>query len=745
MNRVLLLIVVICMMVTGADTLGLFEKSEHGYRYQLDLPSLSLTTVDTLGEAVDDAYTGPSFERILQEPFFKAGKVGAPELPVFEFKIVIPTQSSLPTLSVTEGDVDSTILESELFPQQKAYGRSIARSKRYFTKMPEIYKNRSTKPLARVKEISAVRGISYAVIEVSPFQYDPQSGVLTYVRKGTIEIGTANSVAMNTIDSPLFANFLRLTTLNFDDLVSYKKVRAKERYLIISAPRFESALADFVSFRSQKYEVDLFTTDEAGTSPKSIHDFIIKRYEDVSTRPTYLLFVGDVEDIPQYAWNAYDKPYGDLTGNGRYDVFMGRFSVRTVEELQNIIYKTKHFEQNVTSTTKSAILVSGKSNGIGGVMLEDGHENSIDVFFDPMGYSYKKFYYNSNSSLTEEAMVNALNEGSRITVYSGHGGPTGWYVADNSGTVLKAHEMLQLTNSSFYPAVYNHACLTGKYKEEICVGEALTSAKGGAAITWASFLETHFDYDDLLQKEHWKILAAGETHIVTAFVAALAVGGQHYNQFICFGDPALDYNPGGEVADYITVAYPNGGEIFEHNESVTITWDDNISGDVSIDLYLEGSLYSSIASSVPSSGSYEWGVPFELEYSNNYSIKVSSVNDTALSGESNSTFTVVPGTDVLELSKEQKKELMLYPIPVIAGEQVLTFRNRLSDVKEVQVAVFDQLGNKLYDGTVKGETTQWDLRMANGHYVGKGSYATLFRVIFSNGDVKQSIQPFVVR
>lgn len=745
MSRVILLIVTFYMFVFGADTLGLFEKSEHGYRYQLNLPVLRLTTVDTLGEPVKGPYEGPTFDRVLMEPFFKAGAVGAPELPVWEFNIVIPTDSSMPRLSVKSGTATSLTLERELFPQQKAYSRSSSRSSRHFTRSTEAYKNRSTKPLARVKEISAVRGIPYAVIEVSPFQYDPQSGTLTYHRNCTIEIGTANSVAMNTMDSPAFANFLRRTTLNYDDLVTGSKLRARERYLIISAPQFESGLADFVSFRSQKYEVDLFTTAATGTSPKSIHDFITARYNDLSTRPTYLLFVGDVEDIPQYAWNAYDKPYGDLTGNGRYDVFMGRFSVRDAEGLQNIIYKTKHFEQNVKATAKSAILVSGKSNGIGGVMLEDGHENSIDVFFDPMGYSYKKFYYNSNYSLTEEAMVAALNEGSKITVYSGHGGPTGWYVADNSSTVLKANEMLQLTNSSFYPAVYNHACLTGKYKEEICVGEALTTAKGGAAISWASFLETHFDYDDLLQREHWKILAAGETHIVTAFVAALAVGGQHYNQFICFGDPALDFNPSGEVEDDITVTYPNGGERFEHNELVTLRWSDNISGDVAIDLYQGGTFHSSIASSVPSSGSYEWSIPYDLELSNEYSIRITCSDDNTLFDESNNTFTVVPGTDVLELSKEQKKEVMLYPIPVTAGEQLLTFRNSLSSVKEVQLAVFDQLGNKLYVNTMDRDSIQWDLRMNNGHYAGKGSYAVLFRAIFDNGEVRQCIKPFVVR
>ncbi len=125
-------------------------------------------------------------------------------------------------------------------------------------------------------------------------------------------------------------------------MVNISRIRQKERYLIIADPKFESTLQPFIDIWEKRFEVDLFTTNETGTTPGSIEDSIDDRYNNESTRPEYLLFVGDREEIPKYAWNKYEVPYGDVSGNGRYDMFMGRFSVSFVEELNNIIHKKMH-------------------------------------------------------------------------------------------------------------------------------------------------------------------------------------------------------------------------------------------------------------------------------------------------------------------------------------------------------------------------------------------------------------------
>jgi len=74
---------------------------------------------------------------------------------------------------------------------------------------------------------------------------------------------------------------------------------------------------------------------------------------------------------------------------------------------------------------------------------------------------------------------------------------------------------------------------------------------------------------------------------------------------------------------YITVTSPNGGETLYRGSSFKITWEDNISGDVRIDLYQNGSFLLPVVSLTPSDGSYTADIPNEL-YGTNYKIRITS-------------------------------------------------------------------------------------------------------------------------
>jgi len=78
------------------------------------------------------------------------------------------------------------------------------------------------------------------------------------------------------------------------------------------------------------------------------------------------------------------------------------------------------------------------------------------------------------------------------------------------------------------------------------------------------------------------------------------------------------------LSGYITVTSPNGGETLYRGSSFKITWEDNISGDVRIDLYQNGSFLLPVVSLTPSDGSYTAEIPNEL-YGTNYKIRITSV------------------------------------------------------------------------------------------------------------------------
>ena len=63
------------------------------------------------------------------------------------------------------------------------------------------------------------------------------------------------------------------------------------------------------------------------------------------------------------------------------------------------------------------------------------------------------------------------------------------------------------------------------------------------------------------------------------------------------------------VGNQVTVTSPNGGENWQPATSHIISWTDNFSSSVEIQLFKCGAFQSSITLSTPSDGSYTWNIP----------------------------------------------------------------------------------------------------------------------------------------
>jgi hypothetical protein len=97
-----------------------------------------------------------------------------------------------------------------------------------------------------------------------------------------------------------------------------------------------------------------------------------------------------------------------------------------------------------------------------------------------------------------------------------------------------------------------------------------------------------------------------------------------------------------KLEPYISISTPNGGERVEKGCLYTIVWRDNITGEVKIELLKGGTVASTIASSTPSSGSFEWEVPENTATGSDYQIKVTSIDSSALFHQSDQNFSIVP-------------------------------------------------------------------------------------------------------
>jgi len=94
--------------------------------------------------------------------------------------------------------------------------------------------------------------------------------------------------------------------------------------------------------------------------------------------------------------------------------------------------------------------------------------------------------------------------------------------------------------------------------------------------------------------------------------------------------------------NFITVTSPNGGENWQAGSSQVISWNDNLSENVKIELYKGGSFHSTISISTTSDGSRTWDIPLALTSGSDYSIKISSVDSVSVFDFSDANFTIYP-------------------------------------------------------------------------------------------------------
>ncbi len=112
------------------------------------------------------------------------------------------------------------------------------------------------------------------------------------------------------------------------------------------------------------------------------------------------------------------------------------------------------------------------------------------------------------------------------------------------------------------------------------------------------------------------------------------------NEFIFDFSNELSIQP--TPGPVISIISPSGGEVWARGETHTIEWSDNLDENVEINLLINGSFHSTIISSTPSDGTYEWTIPETGDTGSNFEIEIASVNDPAISDVSG-VFTISGG------------------------------------------------------------------------------------------------------
>jgi hypothetical protein len=152
-----------------------------------------------------------------------------------------------------------------------------------------------------------------------------------------------------------------------------------------------------------------------------------------------------------------------------------------------------------------------------------------------------------------------------------------------------------------------------------------------------------------------------------------------------------DSSCSGNTVPYVEVISPNGGEVLKKMSDVEISWQNTTGTTVKVELMKAG-VSAGILFEGLSENSVTWSIADSLINSNDYTIKVSSEVQPAVSDEGNDAFAITSATSSQDFIRDEVTGLKIYPNPV---SEILYLEYYLESVEPVSVTLYDLTGKEM--------------------------------------------------
>ncbi len=458
------------------------------------------------------------YRQLFSEGMSKTFDAGKPDLPVINRLIEIP-QNHTAKVKLIRYDEEIVNLKDYgltklISPAQPSFEKSKNPKNIPFYKDEEVYSANEfySKESVKFEDIGYLRHKHLGYIEISPFSYNPVTNTLKVLNniEVSVEFIPEKQKKHKTFDqlgSPYFNN-VNYQTIN-KTTESKSLISGPVKYVIVSDRMFEETLRPFIEWKTQKgYIVVEAYTDLIGNTTTDIQAYLQDLYDNPSDgiSPTFGLLVGDVDQVPTFSGTAgshkTDLYYFEYTGDKLPEVFYGRFSAESVEELQPQIEKTlkvEKYEMPNPSYLDNVVLVAGVDGsyaptyGNGAINYANNYytnsENNITSYF--YLYNDDSGVMSSNNSGASASIRSYINAGVSFSNYTAHCGSNGW--SDPSFSISHIDE---LTNEHMYPLIIGNCCQSNTFYNDDCFGEEILMAanKGAVGYIGGSNL-TYWDED----------------------------------------------------------------------------------------------------------------------------------------------------------------------------------------------------------------------------------------------------------
>ena len=464
---------------------------------------------------------------------------GLPQLPVFNRSIIIDNRADvgLELLDVEFKDIHMPIAPSKGVITRDIDPRMIA------YEFDPIYNEDIFYPkeLASLSEAYILRDFRGVTVRTSPFAYNPHTETLRIYTKYRIRVFSNSSPGQNTLErrrAEISRAFLPIYENHFVNWPSYRYIPVGDSFgklLVISYNGFMESIQDWVDWKRQKgIETSVVDWSSIGLTAANLKSYIQNAY-NTDPELTFVQIIGDAPQVPTliYQGGGSDPGFSLVAGSDYYpDIFVGRFSAETEQQLQVQLNRSMAYERDMDETdlwlSRATGIASAQGAGMGDMgesdiehmniirdKLLDYHYSTVDQIYDPFAQA--------------ATVTTSVNAGRGFINYIGHGSNYDW-----TTTGFNFNHAMNLTNDNKAPFIVDVACVNGNFVSITCFAEAwMRSPQGGAISIYASSIN-----------QSWASPMRAQDEITDLWVgeSKSSVGGFYYNGSCAMMDAYGNYN-----------------------------------------------------------------------------------------------------------------------------------------------------------------------------------------------------------